>query len=340
MYEQFYGFEERPFSLLPDPAFLYLGKKHRLAYSMLEYSLMNQAGFTVITGEVGSGKTTLMRHLLTTVGPDLTVGLISNTPKDIGQLLQWVMLSFGQAYREENRVALFENFTDFLIDQYAHKRRAVLIIDEAQNLSLEVLEELRMLSNINVDKYQILQLILLGQPELKEKLRSPELLQFVQRVVVDFHLTALDQMETREYIRHRIRHAGCQQEIFDDAACDLIYRASRGIPRVINVLCDTALVYGFADQRRSIDATLVRAVLKDKASTGLIRLYNLDELEVEPEQQAVTGGDPAMQQERAADEQGGQGSDPEEQATIEPKIHPLAQPKKDETKPLLRTRND
>ncbi len=272
MYESFYGFSEKPFSILPDPSFLYLGKHHSLAFSMLEYGLLSQAGFTVITGEVGSGKTTLIRHLLTQIGDDITVGLLSNTPREIGELLQWVLLCFEQDYQKQSKVALFDAFSRFLIDQYANKRRTVLIVDEAQNLSAEVLEELRMLSNINADKHQVLQLILVGQPELREKLRRRELRQFSQRVSVDYHLKALNRDEVHAYIMHRTRHAGRAEPVFSEAAMDLVFEGSGGIPRVINVICDTALVYGFADQQPMITEEQVNSVLEDKRETGLIPL--------------------------------------------------------------------
>jgi putative secretion ATPase (PEP-CTERM system associated) len=336
MYEAFYGFKERPFSLLPDPSFLYLGKKHSLALSMLEYGLMNQAGFTVITGEVGSGKTTLIRHLLSQIGDDITVGLINNTPQDIGQLLQWVMLSFGQEYRDESRVVLFDAFTQFLIEQYANNKRSVLIIDEAQNLDPVVLEELRMLSNINADKDQLLQLILVGQPELRDKLRSPELLQFIQRVLVDYHLTALDKAETRDYILYRTRQGGCETEIFDAAACDLVYRASQGVPRVINVLCDTALVYGFADQQHTVDVELVRSVLKDKASTGLFRLHHKGEPEKKPVAVDAPEEVSAVKLEPVPLVKAEPGPPHEQPEVVKQKIRPVARLKKEEAKQLFR----
>ncbi|RLA40638.1 MAG: general secretion pathway protein [Gammaproteobacteria bacterium] len=276
MYKSFYGFKEKPFSLLPDPSFLYFGKKHRAAYSMLEYGLMNQAGFTVITGDVGSGKTTLVRHLLNSIGDEITVGLINNTPKNIGQLLQWVLLSFDQDYREENQVALYDNFNRFLIDQYAQNKRTVLIIDEAQNLHPHVLEELRMLSNINSDKHQVLQIILVGQPQLLAVLKAPELLQFRQRIASDYFLKSLDLEETGRYILHRIWHAGVKSALFQKEAIELIYQASKGVPRVINVLCDTALVYGFAEEKKQIDGSIVQLVLADKANTGLIDVGTSD----------------------------------------------------------------
>jgi putative secretion ATPase (PEP-CTERM system associated) len=288
MYEAFYGFKEKPFTLLPDPAFLYLGSKHSTAYSMLEYGLVNQAGFTVITGEVGSGKTTLIRHLLNQIDEDITIGLVSNTHREMGELLQWVLLAFGQEYKEGGRVALFDAFTQFLINQYAQNRRTVLIIDEAQNLHPQVLEELRMLSNVNADKDQVLQLILVGQPQLLGLLKRPELLQFRQRVSVDYHLSALDFTEVQSYILHRTHQAGRERAVFTKDAADLIYRASKGIPRIINVICDTALVYGFADQKKRIGPELIKSVLEDKAKSGFISYESGESQEcavLEPDQE-------------------------------------------------------
>lgn len=270
MYTEFYGFTEKPFSLLPDPAFLYFGKKHRAAYAMLEYGLLNQAGFTVITGEIGSGKTTLVHHLLENLDGQVTAGLISNTPRDIGQLLQWVLLAFEQDYREQNQVALFDRFNRFLIDQYGAGKKVVLIIDEAQNLQPHILEELRMLSNINAGKNQVLQIVLVGQPELLALLKQPELTQLRQRIVSDYFLRPLDLEESGRYILHRVWHAGVKSALFDSEAIELIFQASRGIPRAINLLCDTVLVYGFAEQCKQIDKALVQSVLDDKKSTGLM----------------------------------------------------------------------
>ncbi|MES9862416.1 MAG: AAA family ATPase [Candidatus Thiodiazotropha sp. LLP2] len=265
MYEDFYGFTEKPFTLLPDPSFLFLGKKHSTAYAMLEYGMVSQAGFSVITGEVGSGKTTLIRHLLNQLDEDITVGLLNTSHNDMGELLQWVLLSFGLEYREKERVVLHDIFTQFLIEQYAQNRRTVLIVDEAQNLQPQVLEELRLLSNINADKHQVLQIVLVGQPQLRSMLKHDDFLQFQQRVSVDYHLSALSEDETRAYIFHRTRLAGRNKPLFTKGASTLIFRASQGIPRVINTVCDAALVYGFADQKTLLDSKLVIAVLEDKA---------------------------------------------------------------------------
>ncbi|MEL0584265.1 MAG: AAA family ATPase [Candidatus Thiodiazotropha sp. (ex. Lucinoma kazani)] len=268
MYEKFYGLIEKPFTLLPDPSFLFLGKKHSSAFAALEYGLVSQAGFTVVTGEVGSGKTTLVRHLLNQLEDDITVGLVSSSHRDMGEILQWVLLAFGLDYREKEKIGLHDLFTQFLIEQYAANKRTVLIIDEAQNLQANVLEELRLLSNINADKHQVLQIILVGQPQLREILKQKELLQFQQRISIDYHLTALDEEETRVYIFHRTRLAGGTKPLFTRSASTLIYNASGGIPRIINTLCDTALVYGFADQKLLLDSALVTKMLEDKAATG------------------------------------------------------------------------
>ena len=237
MYEHFYGLREKPFSLLPDPEFLYPSHKHRMAMTLLEYGLSNQTSFSVITGGIGTGKTTLIRHLLNQIGRDITVGLITNTHRSFGDLLQWVLMAFNLEYAGKDKIALYQIFIDFLIREYARNRRTILIVDEAQNMSPETLEELRMLSNINTGKDQVLQVFLVGQPGLRDTLRRPDLEQFAQRIAVDYHLEGLNAAETREYIRHRIIIAGGDPDLFEDAACEAIYRHSGGVPRLINLLC-------------------------------------------------------------------------------------------------------
>ncbi len=272
MYESFYGFDEKPFSLLPDPGFLFMSKKHRQALAMLEYGLMNQAGFTVITGEIGAGKTTLVRQLLGQIAKNMevTVGLVSNTHRSFGELMQWVLYAFKLEYRGKEKVELYQTFAEFLSREYESGKRTVLIIDEAQNLSLEALEELRMLANINADKDQVLQLVLVGQPGLRDMLRTPELEQFAQRIAIDFHLQTLELQEACEYIRHRISVVGGDRELFEAAACVAVYYYTKGTPRLINVLCDTALVCGFAEQRKVIDADLIHDVVRDKTVGGIV----------------------------------------------------------------------
>ena len=272
MYEAFYGLRSKPFSLLPDPEFLYPSKKHQMALTLLEYGLMNQASFSVITGDIGTGKTTLIRQLLNQMERDMVVGLITNTHPSFGELLQWILLAFNLECPSKEKVDMYKTFMDFLIKQYAANRRAVLIIDEAQNTGPQALEELRMLSNINSDKDLVLQVILAGQPGLRDNLRDPRLEQFAQRIAVDYNLTSLNAEETREYIRHRLNVAGGNPDIFDDEACEAVFRYSGGIPRLTNLLCDTALVYGYAEQVKHIGARLIEDVARDKQQSRILPL--------------------------------------------------------------------
>jgi general secretion pathway protein A len=268
MYESFYGLREKPFSILPDPDLVYWGRTHRMAFAMLEFGVINNTGFTVITGEIGSGKTTLVRFLLRRLDPTITVGLISNTPRAGDELLQWVMMSLDLPF-EGGFPALVRRFQEFVYAQYAKGRRTILIIDEAQNLGSQALETLRMLSNVNADKYQFLQLILVGQPQLKDILQARELVQFAQRVSSDFHLGPLPHDEVGSYIDYRLHAVGSRVQLFARDACDLIAEATSGIPRVINMLCDTSLVYGFSIGADRIAVDLVKEVIEDKKSFGI-----------------------------------------------------------------------
>ena len=272
MYEAFYGFSKKPFSLTFDPELLYLGKTHITAFSMLEYGVLNQSGFTVITGEVGSGKTTIVRHLLSQLNDEVSIGLVTNTHSNMGQLLPWIMHAFNQEYRDANPVAQYDGFTHFLQQQFESNQRTVLIIDEAQNLGLPLLEELRMLSNLNTVTEQCLQIILIGQPQLRQLLMKPELMQFAQRVAADYHIAALDPAETVAYIKHRLVMAGATEDVFTPHAYMLIHTASRGVPRLINVLCDTALSFAFADEVRIVDDEYLRGVLRERSEGGLLAL--------------------------------------------------------------------
>src|ERR1700742_4090552 len=277
MYEAFYQLREKPFSILPDPDLIYWGKMHWMAFTMLEFGVMNNAGFTVITGEIGSGKTTLVRHLLKKISPNMTVGLISNSPQGRHELLQWILMAVDQPFDGEYP-HLFKRLQDFLYGQYAAGRRTILIIDEAQNLEIEALEHLRMISNINADQYQILQLILVGQPQLRDLLQSQQLHQFAQRISSDFHLRPLALREVENYISFRLQSMGAPpppRTLFTLEACARIAMASGGIPRMINILCDTALVYGFARGEPSISAGLVDEVIADKQQFSIFPLKTL-----------------------------------------------------------------
>ena len=270
MYEAFYGLKEKPFTIQPDPEFLFFSLRHSMAYAMLEYGVQNRAGFSVICGDIGCGKTTLVRHLLNNLGDELTVGIVYNTHQHIDDLLSWIMLAFGQPYEGKSHLALYDTFQQFLIKSYVEGKRVVLIIDEAQNLSPGALESLRMLSNINADKDQLLQIILVGQPQLRDLLRRPDLQQFFQRVSVDFFIPPLEAYEVDKYISHRLHVAGRDAPLFTQAATRAIGEAAKGIPRSINILCDMALVYGYSTNADKVDINLVREVIKDRSEFGVL----------------------------------------------------------------------
>ncbi len=269
MYEKFYGLKERPFALLPDPSFLYMSKRHATALMLLQYSIQNRQGFTVISGEVGCGKTTLINRLLDEIDPNLRVGLINFTHNSLGEMAEWISMSFGLEYKGKSKVELYDEFVQFLIREYAAGHPVVLIVDEAQNMGVKGLEELRMLSNVNAQKEYLLHLILVGQPELQELLQKPELRQLTQRVSVAYNLAPFSAKDVAAYIAHRLTVAGGKPDIFTPAAVRLIAAASDGIPRLVNTLCDLAMVYGFSEELQTIDSATVRSVLRDRVRMGL-----------------------------------------------------------------------
>lgn len=271
MYKEFFKLKEKPFSLNPDPAFLYLSKNHIRAQTMLEYGFHSQAGFTVITGDIGAGKTTLVNYLLSQEGDEVVIGVINNTHTSFGNLMTWVLDAFDLDEPSPENAKKLRKFSEFVMDQYAEGKRVLLVIDEAQNLSEETLEELRLISNINITTDIFLQLILVGQPELIEKLNDPKLTQFAQRIGVDFNLRPMDYVDTGKYILHRLKTAGSSKSIFTTDAIAAIFCFSEGVPRRINTLCDMALVYAFADERKSINANLVIDLVKDRSTSAVIR---------------------------------------------------------------------
>jgi type II secretory pathway predicted ATPase ExeA len=264
---------ERPFTLLPDPDFLYWSEIHTRAYAMLEYGMLTHAPITVITGEIGAGKTTLLRHLLRSLPEEFTVGLISNAQGNRGELLHWVLMALGvPTETTASYVQLFAQFQDFLIEEYASGRRTMLIFDEAQNLSTETLEELRMFSNINADKDELIQLVLVGQPELRTLISQPRLVQFAQRVSAEYHLPGMTPEQVQGYIAHRLAVAGASREIFTPAACECVHLASRGVPRLVNQICDYALVYAFTDGLDKVDASVIEQVVTDRRMHGNLKM--------------------------------------------------------------------
>jgi len=280
LYTSFYGLKEKPFNLNPDPSYLFWSSGHENAYTHLEYAITENKGFGVITGEVGSGKTTLINHLIHQIPKDLHLALINNPDVSPAQLLKMICTEYELDTTGDDKASLLENIYEFLIQTYANQQRAILIIDEAQNLPAETIEEIRMLSNREAEKEHLIQIILVGQPELKEKLQRRSLRQFTQRVSVHAHLGGLTADDVNRYIRHRLKVAGADNpELFTEEAIQALHTYSEGIPRLINILCDTALVYGFADELQSIDRPVIDQVMTDRKSGGILLA----------EQQAGTG---------------------------------------------------
>lgn len=264
MYAPFFGLTRRPFTLLPDPEFMFWSAQHQRAFSVLEYGLMSRAPITMITGEVGAGKTTLVLALLQNIPAEFRVGMVSNAQGDRGELLQWALHALDIPFQEtESYVQNFRKLQDFLIAEYAAGRRVVLIFDEAQNLSPPRLEELRMLTNINSNRDEILQLILVGQPELRTMVRSPGMRQLAQRVSASFHLGALDAAGTGELIRHRLRLAGGTGAEIAPEAIERIYQATGGVPRLINQLADFAMLYAWTAEEKVVVGATVAQVMED-----------------------------------------------------------------------------
>lgn len=275
MYESYFGLTEKPFSLNPDPDYLYLGRGHSRALAMLEYGVAQETGMVVITGEVGSGKTTLLRYLLNQLDDSYTVGMITNTHSSFGELIHWISSAFGLKHEGRDKVALYNQFVDFIISEYAAGRRVLVIVDEAQNMTAETLEELRVISNINADKDIVMQLVLVGQPELRDTLATPELRQFVQRISAFYYLKPLEASEITLYIEHRMKKAGCDRKVFDYGAIYLIHEHSAGIPRIINTLCNLGLTYAFGVQSDRVTEEIMREVVEDRAEHGLFGIEHL-----------------------------------------------------------------
>jgi len=271
MYEKFYQLRERPFALSPDPEYLYPSRVHREALDYLRYGLESQAGFVVITGEIGSGKTTLLQTLLRGLDSQTTVGRIVNTLLDPRELIETIMIDFGLDPVGKSKPLMLRDLAQYLVDQRLAGRLVLLVIDEAQNLSQGALEELRMLSNLETEKSKLLQIVLVGQPNLRDTLAEPALEQLRQRITVSYHLHPLDAGETANYINHRLRRAATAAPLeFPHDVTDTVHARSGGVPRIINVICDAALVFGYAEERRQVDLPLMREVLAELETTGVL----------------------------------------------------------------------
>jgi putative secretion ATPase (PEP-CTERM system associated) len=272
MYERFYNLRERPFALSPDPEYLFLSHVHSEALDSIRYGIESRAGFIVVTGEIGAGKTTLLQTVLQRLDDRTVIARVVNTMLDPRELLDAIALDFGLANISPSKPVLLRDLGLFLVEQRRQGRRPLLVIDEAQNLSPQALEEIRLLSNLETEKSKLLQILLAGQPNLREKIASADLEQFRQRIAVSYHLLPLAAPETEAYINFRLEHAALGQPLrFPAEACSLIHDVTGGVPRLINVLCDAALVFGYAEERRTIDRAMVNEVITELEETGILR---------------------------------------------------------------------
>ncbi len=278
MYESFYRLKAKPFALLPDSSFLYQGSEHQAAYSLLEYGILSEAPFMVLTGDPGVGKTSLLQKLMAEHGTRHKIGLVTNARYDIEQLLPWILLSLGLSTKRLDPIEAYHLFSEFLSQESKRSRRVILVIDEAQSLGAELLEELRLLSNMNDGRTLKLQIILSGQPDLYTLLQRIDMTQFAQRIVVDYHLKPLSETDTANCIRHRLQVAGGRPALFTDQACVLVHRLSQGNPRLINQVADITLTYGYAEQASSITAKLVAQAALDRIKGRILPLAATEEL--------------------------------------------------------------
>lgn len=266
MYERFYGLREKPFSIAPQAQFLYPSRRHREALELLQYGLATRAPFIVVSGEIGTGKTTLLRHLLARLGPGAAVASVAHAHGGYANLLRWVADAFGLPAADADEFALEKGVLEHVSRQHRLGRSVVLVVDEAQGLAAGALEKLRLLSNVNAEGESPFQVLLVGQGGLRERLGEPGLAQLAQRVAVDYHLEPLEPDEIAPYVHHRLRVAGAARDgLFEDAACAALHAHSGGVPRLVNLLCDFALVYGFSAQAPSIGRELVEEVARARA---------------------------------------------------------------------------
>lgn len=289
MYESHYGFTEKPFQLSPDPRFFFASNHHQRALSYLQYGLDQGEGFIVITGPIGTGKTTIARNLLSQLGDESIVAAqLVTTKLDPQELLALVVSEFNIQAKGNSKADLIQSIEHFLIDLHKQGKRALLIVDEAQNLPAETVEELRMLSNFQLDNKPLIQSFLLGQEELKPIIQAPNMEQFRQRIIASAHLKPLSVEEVKEYINHRIHQAGCEQEgLFSDNAFELIHEKTLGVPRKINIFVDRLLLFGFLEELEILNSDAILSVAEEMEVELTGSLHNQTMASNEPGQQVV-----------------------------------------------------
>jgi len=259
---EYFNLVDEPFRLTPDPRYVYLSRMHSKAKSYLDFAIWNRDGFVVMTGDIGSGKTTILNTVISNVDNDVVVAKIHQTQLDERQLLQAVLLELGINFNSDDKVTLLNNLNKYLIEQYKANKKVLLVIDEAQNLSIRALEELRLLSGLETFEAKLINIIIVGQPELRIMLESRELEQLSQRVRLRYHLKSLSKAETQGYIYHRLQIAGSSQNIlFAEELMPYIYKYTGGVPRLINILCDTALICAYADEKKVVSLDTIKAAI-------------------------------------------------------------------------------
>lgn len=277
MYKNFYRMREMPFNVTSDPSFLYLSRKHKEALSHLLYGIQERKGFLEITGEIGTGKTTLCRALLNKLDQTIKTAFVFNPDLSQLQLLQVIVEDFGLQVEKKSKMHIFKQLNKFLLEQLSYNNNVVLIIDEAQNLKPPVLEQIRLLSNLETEKEKLFQIVLVGQPELHQKLKSPHLRQLRQRIAVRYHIMPLDKDEVRDYIIHRLTVAGSPSDvIFEEKATDFVYAYSSGVPRLINVICDKALLLGFVLGTKRITFDIITRSIREIEGQDEIPVFDVE----------------------------------------------------------------
>ena len=288
MYYKFYGFKEAPFNLTPSSRFFFESAKHTEALSNLLYSIRARKGFVVITGEIGSGKTTVCRTLLNKLDGRTQSALINNTHIGGKDLLMTILEDLDVEFVSGSKAKLLSQLNHYLIEQLRNDNNVVLIIDEAQNLKPNVLEEVRMLSNLETENEKLIQIIFLGQPELKKKLALPQLEQLRQRISIFYHLNPLNEGETRQYVLHRLKIAsGSDRKYFTDGALDYVWSFSKGVPRLINQICDSALLNGFIYEKEIIDEALMKEVVSESPMTQITSQNKISDKIAELEEERI-----------------------------------------------------